>query len=174
MPMMSSAQVNSGNMMKLENLIFDAKILSGFIHKYFKEFSPVEEADRFEGDYLLGDHPFFMYKLNREIFSTSTLYTLMEIPVSHMYAYVLDKNRFALYFTAYLNKSTINKMINLIGPPINLIEEELAHPESSPLLNWMLDDVDILISRPTFGSYRTRWNVHVCTYNVNHNEFIRL
>jgi hypothetical protein len=173
MPIMSLSQIKSDNVLELKNVVFDVKVLSDFIHENFKEFVPVDGVDRLEGNYLLGDHPFDVYKLNREIISKSTPYTLFEMSVSNIHAFFMDENTFALYFTAYLNNAAFDRMIKQIGPPINLMGEELADPESSPLINWLFDDLDIMVSRTTFGSDVKRWKVQIRTANANHKEFIR-
>lgn len=171
---MCVSQIEPENVLELKNVVFDAKVLYDFIHKNFKEFFPVVGLDKLEGSYMLGDHPFDVYRLNREIFSKSITHTLFEASLDNVYAFIKDKSTFALYFTVYLDKIAINKMIKQVGPPINLKEEELANAEGSPLLNWLFDDLDVLISRTTFGSYVKRWKVQIRTTNANHKEFIRL
>lgn len=168
--MVSSSQIMSNNILELKNVVFEAKILADFIDKNFKEFTPVEGDQRFEEAYLYGDHPFDLYRLNREVFSKSTPYTLFELPVDNIYAYTIDKDKYVFYCTVYLNKSSIQKITKQIGPPINLLVEELKDPEASPLINWMLDDLDILVSRSTFGSYTKRWKLQIRTTNVHHKE----
>ncbi|MBB2148177.1 hypothetical protein [Pedobacter gandavensis] len=168
---MSRGQVTSSSTVELEDIIFDVKKLSDFLVSDFKSFTPIGGEARFERDYLEGDHPFDGYKLNKEIISKSKKYTFFGLSVTNLYAYEIASDKFALYFNVYLDNGTLRKMMNTIGPPINLFEDELLQPETASLIDWPFDDISFMASKPPFGSFRNRWSILLQTKNVYHGDF---
>ena len=109
---------------ELTDIVFKREDVLSFINANFIHYTPIEWSKRFEqyNDSNRDHENEFYYKLNSVPNIEISKFSFFGLAVNEVFANKQADDKFALYFTCYLDQVTLDKLSLLIGSPENLLD----------------------------------------------------
>lgn len=162
---MALAQDQHSNTYELKDVLFNKekiwKLISDRSESYKLELGPVDE------------HPYKYHRITSKIPNDSVKYTFLGLPADDIYAYTVDKDKFSIFLTAYLDLPAIERLFSLLGKSENFDEENPIPLSEYDIFSWTKPDLRILISKGMFGQYRRRFRIEIRTNNLRYKDVLR-